>query len=764
MKRWMRISLALSACLAVVALASCGGSGGTKHTPVVAIAVSSGSGQSATVSTAFGAPLVAKVTTDGTGTGGVTVTFTAPAAGASGTFGSGGVTETKTTDANGLATSSTFTANATSGAYNVTATATGASGNASFALTNKTGVAIAVSSGSGQNATISTAFAAPLVVLVTNGGAPSSGATVTFTAPATGASGTFQGGGASETQTTDANGLATSSTFTANAIAGNYNVAATVSGTATPANFALTNTGPTAFSFVFYASGEDFFNTQLNYYAIVGAITVDAAGNITGGEQDYNDANGLTSPAAGDAITGGALTVDANTGQGTLTLVTDNGSMGVSGTETFGIQFANPNHALIMQFDGTATSTGSMDLQTLPSTLSGGFAFTMSGVDSTYAPMAFGGMFSVSGTTISNGVLDGNDAGTVTTGDSFTGTISAVDSFGRGQITGITLGGMTFALNYYQVGPKVIRIIDSDELDAAVGSAYSQGVGSFNNASLGATVFSVVANPYQNQYGALGQFTTSNTGSATANFAGVADLDELDATTALLATAITGTYSIGSDGYGSLTINGGLGDVGTVGVYMVDPTLNVNDPNDATGGGGALVLDFAANNAGGTGALTPQTDSTAASFAGNYVAAWQDFNYFGSCNDCEFDMLSQGSVTSGDLSLTGMVSDPFSTLGLTNNLSTGDTFSGTPLADGSHQGRYSLLTDDSNSLNATIDGTSGTFDLVIYQASGGQLYWLEYDPSFFSVFTGSLEKQATPAVPFAKRTGGTKTAGRNKKR
>src|SRR5260370_8239010 len=54
--------------------------------PVVAIAATSGSGQSTTVGTAFAAPLVATVTTGGTPTSGVTVAFTAPASGASGTF------------------------------------------------------------------------------------------------------------------------------------------------------------------------------------------------------------------------------------------------------------------------------------------------------------------------------------------------------------------------------------------------------------------------------------------------------------------------------------------------------------------------------------------------------------------------------------------------------------------------------------------------------------------------------------------------------
>jgi hypothetical protein len=90
---------------------------------------------------------------------------------------------------------------------------------------------------------------------------------------------------------------------------------------------------------------------------------------------------------------------DAATGQGTLTLITDNPNVGTNGTETFAVQFVNTDHTLIMQFDGTATSSGSINLQTLPSTLSGGYAFTISGVDPGYNPIAIGGVFSITART-----------------------------------------------------------------------------------------------------------------------------------------------------------------------------------------------------------------------------------------------------------------------------------------------------------------------------------------------------------------------------
>jgi hypothetical protein len=65
-----------------------------------------------------------------------TVVFTAPAAGASGTFANQGIAATVVTNASGMAVSPAFTANATDGAYAVLATTTGAPTPAMFALSN----------------------------------------------------------------------------------------------------------------------------------------------------------------------------------------------------------------------------------------------------------------------------------------------------------------------------------------------------------------------------------------------------------------------------------------------------------------------------------------------------------------------------------------------------------------------------------------------------------------------------------------------------
>jgi len=213
------------------------------------ITATGGTPQSATVNTAFAAPLAVTVTdVTGAPVPGVVVTFSAPTAGASGTF-AGGV-NTATTGANGVASSAVFTANATVGTFTVTATVAGVDSSATFSLTNNTAaapVSITATSGTPQSTTINAPFAAPFVVSVkTAAGAPVSGASVSFNTPeASGANGTFPGNAVSATVTTNANGLATSPILTANNFAGTYTVTAFVLGTGLSANFALTNNNPT---------------------------------------------------------------------------------------------------------------------------------------------------------------------------------------------------------------------------------------------------------------------------------------------------------------------------------------------------------------------------------------------------------------------------------------------------------------------------------------------------------------------------------------
>ena len=98
---------------------------------------------------------------------------------------------------------------------------------------------------------------------------------------------------------------------------------------------------------------------------------------------------------------------------------------------------------------------------------------------------------------------------------------------------------------------------------------------------------------------------------------------------------------------------------------------------------------------------------------------------------------------------TGLVSDPSTFFYFGDNATnSGVTFSGTLAPDMAHVGRYTLAT---NGLAVTISGR-GTYDfrtVVIYQASGGQLFWMNEDQ--LTLFLGSLQHQASlTGLPGAK--------------
>jgi hypothetical protein len=197
------------------------------------ITASGGTPQSTGIGTAF--PAALQVTLKdalGNPTSGTTVTFTAPATGASAVLSS----PTAVTNTSGVA-SVTATANSIAGSYTVTAAVGSLS--ATFSLTNTSGApaGITATGGAPQSTLSGTAFPIALQATVKDSaGNPVSGAIVTFAAPPTGASATLS----SPTATTNPSGVA-SVTATANNIAGAYTVTANIGGFS--ANFPLSNIG-----------------------------------------------------------------------------------------------------------------------------------------------------------------------------------------------------------------------------------------------------------------------------------------------------------------------------------------------------------------------------------------------------------------------------------------------------------------------------------------------------------------------------------------
>ena len=246
--------------------------------PAANVAATSGTPQHTSTNTVFGSVLTVTVTdSGGNPVNGALVTFAVPGSGASGSFAGGA--NTATTGPTGVASSALFTANGNLGTYAVTALVSGAAGPATFNLTNTSGPVTSVSptTGTPQSAAIGVNFTLPLSVVVRDGASnPVPGVTVTFAPPVSGASGTFFGG--VNTAVSNGSGIATSPIFKANSTLGGYNVAATVAGVATPANFALTNT-PGAPASVTVVSGTPQNVSQGSPFAPLVVLVRDAASN-----------------------------------------------------------------------------------------------------------------------------------------------------------------------------------------------------------------------------------------------------------------------------------------------------------------------------------------------------------------------------------------------------------------------------------------------------------------------------------------------------
>jgi hypothetical protein len=303
-----------------------------------AITANSGAAQSVAVGSAF-ATLQAKVTdAGGNPIPGVTVTFTAPASGAGGSFTGG---NTAVTNALGLATASVFAANTVAGSYVVTATAPGLVTPAQFALTNlgSAAASITAAAGNGQSITVLTAFGALLQANVKDQyGNPVAGSTVTFTAPASGPSGAFAGGNAIVTNAvTNAAGAATAPLFTANGSLGSYLVTASTPGAAS-ATFSLTNMVGAPASIAATSGTPQSATVGTVFGAALQATVKDAAGNpipsatVTfsipagGASAAFSGSNSTTTNASGVAAsplltanaTGGSYTVAASVTGGNL--------------------------------------------------------------------------------------------------------------------------------------------------------------------------------------------------------------------------------------------------------------------------------------------------------------------------------------------------------------------------------------------------------------------------------------------------------------
>ena len=173
---------------------------------------------------------------------------------------------------------------------------------------------------------------------------------------------------------------------------------------------------------------------------------------------------------------------------------------------------------------------------------------------------------------------------------------------------------------------------------------------------------------------------------------------------------------------------------------MVDPTLNILDPNNSGGGGGALLLHTDANII-GTGILIPQVSSAPPAIVG--IQALNFNNSIAASTSNELDLVGVVTSDGSGKFINGMAD--YDRSNSTNPVTvSGASFTGSFAADSVNPGRFT----GSFSIPTPMGGypfvppTVTTLNVSFYQASGSQAFVIQTDTT--ANISGFLVQQRLP--------------------
>jgi hypothetical protein len=223
-------------------------------------------------------------------------------------------------------------------------------------------------------------------------------------------------------------------------------------------------------SYSFLFRGFDKTKPSTGSVAIAGAIQADGNGTITAGEEDSNRVGGV---ALGSTIVG-TYTIGSD-GRGTITWTVTNG-FGATRDETYDFVLLSDDSARFVETDILGTQgSGILKRQSSSSigagSFGGNYAFGFSGQDLAGKPTAFAGTVTADGSSsLSAGMADFNDAGTVGPQLTLSGIFAVTGTFNRGTTNFIfQLPGqdqVTLLYVLYFVSPSDIFYVAIDTTDA----------------------------------------------------------------------------------------------------------------------------------------------------------------------------------------------------------------------------------------------------------------------------------------------------------
>ena len=302
-------------------------------------------------------------------------------------------------------------------------------------------------------------------------------------------------------------------------------------------------------TYVISMAGEDvnLGASTASYFAVVGTMTTDGKGNITGGTVDINDPDlGGTGVFTGQALSASTYSVSQD-GRGTGALVTPEGTL------TIDFVLTTSSHGLITRFDTGGSGSGTIDLQSTATQANlTALAFSVSGSDFSGGGLGEVGGFSldVNGN-ITTGVSDFNDNGSSAGLVALPLTGSVVLTSGtNGTATFITSSAFpTLTFDVWVIDPTHLKLIETDTSGTSLsGDAYAQQT-SFTAGQLVYTLGG--ADLSGNPFVAGGYATTDVNGNLTS---GIEDYN--DAGTTGSSSAVTGSCTTFAAGRCQLALTG----------------------------------------------------------------------------------------------------------------------------------------------------------------------------------------------------------------
>ena len=253
--------------------------------------------------------------------------------------------------------------------------------------------------------------------------------------------------------------------------------AAVTDGSAAPTNTTVTiqfNTVTLEGNYAFTLSNQ----VSAPYVPEAGVISFGGFGQVLGGAIDRGNSG------APVQITGGSYTVGTD-GRGTVTA-----NLAPSGTETFQIVLVNSSQTLIARMDSSNRSaSGSLDLQNVGSgfsVLNGTYTLNVRGINAGASPTGFAMAGSVTADgagNVARGTIDANVSGGVTSNASVTGSYTAPNNLGRGDLfVQAPIGALHFV--YYQVDANRFKLVEVDGAHLASGDLVREPAAPITNASL----------------------------------------------------------------------------------------------------------------------------------------------------------------------------------------------------------------------------------------------------------------------------------------